>query len=188
MVIAIRRCSHDLTLSSQTHLRLAELQCHLTFGPKLARGTAGTVIEAAICFGPVGAGDRGALSHREAAGGSCRLTQLRSGRLLSFAVALGVFALVVGVVAVPRAIARDPRRRRVEPAASAQRLHCLPHSLVPRWLIVSFIRDLAPLLHPGSQASPGAPSISAASPLGMAPDAKEPPPRRGSGSSTSGLV
>ena len=53
-----------------------------------------------------------------------------SGCLLSLAFPLCVVALVVSVVAVPRAIARDPRRHRVEAAASAQRLHCVPHSLV----------------------------------------------------------
>src|SRR5579871_2623025 len=45
---------------------------------------------------------------------------VRSGGLLPLAVRIRLLAFVVGVVAVPRAIARDPRRRRVESAASAQ--------------------------------------------------------------------
>jgi len=65
-----------------------------------------------------------------------------SGCLLSLAFPLCVVALVVSVVAVPRAIARDPRRHRVEAAASAQRLHCVPHSLVHR-LVHRFVRPMA---------------------------------------------
>ena len=43
-----------------------------------------------------------------------------SSRGLFAVLVLGVLLLVVGVVAIPRAVARDPRRRRVEPAARAQ--------------------------------------------------------------------
>ena len=102
---------------------------------------------------------------RAASSGAAARARSRSRGLFALPFALGVVTLVVGVVAVPRAVARDPRRRRVEPAASTQRLHCLPHSLVRRLVHRLFARHC---FRPGSPVAPGTTSISAAFRLCMA--------------------
>jgi hypothetical protein len=120
---------------------------------------------------------------RAASSGAAARARSRSRGLFALPFALGVVTLVVGVVAVPRAVARDPRRRRVEPAASTQRLHCLPHSLVRRLVHRLFAR------HCFAQGlvSPPAPGQSQLRSGCVWRKCKEPLPEKGSGSSTSGL-